>query len=49
MLSHLGEDNAAYQIRESVIKTLKLGKNLTSDLGGNSKTDICTNDILNNL
>ena len=49
MLSHLGEDNAAYQIRESVTKTLKLGKNLTSDLGGNSKTDDCTNDILNNL
>lgn len=49
MLSHLGEDNAAYQIRESVTKTLKLGNNLTSDLGGNSKTDDCTNDILNNL
>ncbi|GIS28727.1 MAG: tartrate dehydrogenase [Chloroflexota bacterium] len=49
MLSHLGEDNAANEVRESVIETLKNGNNLTSDIGGNSKTDECTNEILNNL
>ena len=49
MLSHLGEHNSAYEIREAVIKTLKNGKNLTSDLNGNSKTFECTNDILSNL
>ena len=49
MLSHLGEQNSAYEIREAVIKTLKNGKNLTSDLNGNSKTFECTNDILSNL
>ena len=49
MLSHLGEDNAANKVRESVIKTLNNGNNLTSDIGGNSKTDECTNEILNNL
>ena len=49
MLSHLGEDNSAYEIREAVMKTLKNGKNLTSDLNGNSKTNECTSDILSNL
>ena len=46
MLSHLGEDKAANEIRESVKETLKNGNNLTSDLGGISKTDDCTNEIL---
>ncbi len=49
MLSHLGEDKAANDIREAVVKTLKDGNHLTSDLGGTSKTDQCTNEIIRNI
>ena len=49
MLSHLGEDNAANDIREAVVKTLKDGNHLTSDLGGTSKTDQCTNEIIRHI
>ena len=49
MLSHLGENKAANDIREAVVKTLKNGNNLTSDLGGTSKTDQCTNEIIRHI
>ena len=38
MLDHLGEEHAALDIQEAVVKTLTLGKVKTADMGGTSKT-----------
>jgi len=49
MLSYLGENNAANSIREAVKIVLKTGKKLTTDLGGNSSTTECAEEVVSNL
>jgi tartrate dehydrogenase/decarboxylase / D-malate dehydrogenase len=49
MLQHLGEEDAAQKVDESVRKVLALGATLTPDLGGAAKTDEVGEAVIANL
>ena len=49
MLEHLGEKKAAERIIDSIEKTLSKKKSRTNDLGGESNTSECANEVLKNL
>jgi len=49
MLSHLGENDSANELENSVKKVIESGEILTPDLGGNSKTQDVTQAIISNL
>ena len=49
MLQHLGENEAAKTIVDSIEKTLLLKENRTQDLQGNSDTSKCAKAVLNNI
>ncbi len=49
MLRHLGENQAADKVRDSVIHVMKEGKHRTRDLGGNAGTEEYVEAILNHL
>jgi isocitrate dehydrogenase (NAD+) len=49
MLDHLGEREAACQIRAAVKTVLQQGRTLTPDLGGSAKTTAMTNVIIDHL
>ena len=49
MLKHLDEFEIAKKVENAVYKTIKEGKTLTKDLGGNSTTTEFTKEIIRNL
>lgn len=49
MLKHLNEFEIAKKVENAVYKTIKEGKTLTKDLGGNSTTTEFTKEIIRNL
>ncbi len=49
MLRHLGENDSAEILENSVKRVLEVGESLTPDLGGNSSTDDVTKAIISNL
>jgi len=49
MLKYIGEKDYAVKIENALLKTLKEGKVLTADLGGNATTDEFTAEIIKNL
>ena len=49
MLRHLGEEDAAVDVENSVQKVLKIGETLTADLGGSSHTAAVGDAIAANL
>ena len=49
MLRHLGENQAADQVRDAVIRVMTEGKHLTGDLGGTASTDEYVGEILKNI
>jgi len=49
MMKHLGENESAEIIENSVKKVLDLGESLSPDLGGNSTTSEITRSIISNL
>ncbi|MCR5260448.1 MAG: isocitrate dehydrogenase (NAD(+)) [Candidatus Gastranaerophilales bacterium] len=49
MLKYIGEKEYADKIEKALLKTLKEGKVLTADLGGNASTDEFTAEIIKNL
>ena len=49
MLQHLGENEAAKTIVDSIEKTLLLKENRTQDLQGNSDTSKCAKAVLDNI
>lgn len=49
MLDYIGKEDVAKKINNAIIKTLKDGKKLTKDLGGNSTTVELTEAIISNL
>jgi len=49
MLRHLGEEDAAVDVENSVQKVLKIGETLTADLGGSSHTTAVGDAIAANL
>ena len=49
MLKHLNEFEIAKKVENAVYKTIKEGKVLTKDLGGNSTTTEFTKEIIRNL
>ena len=49
MLDYIGKEDVSKKINNAIIKTLKDGKKLTKDLGGNSTTVELTEAIISNL
>lgn len=49
MLKYIGERNTAEKIENALLKTLKEGKVLTADLGGNATTTEFTDEVIKNL
>lgn len=49
MMKHLGENESAEIIENSVKKVLELGESISPDLGGNSSTSEVTKSIISNL
>lgn len=49
MLEHLGEDDRAHRVRGAVEATLREGKTVTPDAGGNATTDQFTDAIIARL
>lgn len=49
MLKYIGEKETAAKIENALFKTLKEGKVLTADLGGNASTTEFTDEIIRNL
>lgn len=49
MLKYLNEFEIAKKVENAVYKTIKEGKVLTKDLGGNSTTTEFTKEIIRNL
>ena len=49
MLDYLGETKKAEKLRYAIEKTLKEGKHLTKDLGGNQSTTEYTDRIISFL
>ena len=49
MMKHIGENESAEIIENSVKKVLELGESISPDLGGNSSTSEVTKSIISNL
>ncbi len=49
MLDYIGEKGNAEKLNKAIYKTLKDGKKITNDLGGNAKTSEMVNEIIRNL
>jgi isocitrate dehydrogenase (NAD+) len=49
MLEHIGQRQAARRIEESVRRTLRAGRGLTRDLGGDGNTATLTEQLIANL
>ena len=49
MLKYIGERDMAEKIENALLKTLKVGKVLTADLGGNATTTEFTAEVIKNL
>lgn len=49
MLKYIGERDRAEKIENALLKTLKVGKVLTADLGGNATTTEFTAEVIKNL
>lgn len=49
MLKYIGERDTAEKIEKALLKTLKEGKVLTADLGGNATTTEFTDEVIKNL
>ena len=49
MLKYIGERDMAEKIENALLKTLKEGKVLTADLGGNATTTEFTAEVIKNL
>lgn len=49
MLDYIGKEDVSKKINNAILKTLKDGKKLTKDLGGNSTTVELTEAIISNL
>jgi len=49
MLDHLGESEVAERVRGAIQKTIRAGKDLTPDLGGNADTSTYTKALIGNL
>ncbi len=49
MLKYINQNDTALKIEKALYKTIKDGKSLTADLGGNASTEEYTNAIINNL
>lgn len=49
MLKYINQRNVAEKVEKALLKTIKEGKSLTNDLGGNSSTKEYTQEIISNL